>query len=107
MWDCLWFSQLAGQSSTFPSVLNRITYQDGKKTFRVHKILDDLEYVAQNMGGATGGSGASSAAMVSAGACKIENIFLLSKMQFSYEIINISSSPNPNQETVGGFPGRM
>ena len=30
--------------------------QDGgggncKKTFRVHKILDDLEYVAQNMGG--------------------------------------------------------
>ena len=28
--------------------------QDGKKTIRVHKILDDLEYVAQNMGGGGG-----------------------------------------------------
>ena len=83
MWDCLWFSQLAGQSSTFPSVLNRITYQDGKKTFRVHKILDDLEYVAQNMGGGTGGSGGSSTSAVAAGACKIEKIFLSSKMQFN------------------------
>ena len=72
----------------------------------MHKILDDLEYVAQNMGGGTGGSGASTAAMVSAGECKIEKIFLSSKMQFSYEIIIISSSPNPNQETIGGFPGR-
>ena len=42
--------------------MNRVTFQDGKKTFRVHKILDDLEYVAQNMGGGTGGSGSSSTA---------------------------------------------
>ena len=72
----------------------------------MHKILDDLEYVAQNMGGGTGGSGASTAATMSAGECKIEKIFLSSKMQFNFETIIISSSPNPNQETVGGFPGR-
>ena len=53
-----------------------VVEQDGKKTYRVHKILDDLEYVAQNM---SNGSPAS-AAMPMKAAATGQNICFLCKV---------------------------
>ena len=53
-----------------------VVEKDGKKTYRVHKILDDLEYVAQNM---SNGSPAS-AAMPMKAAATGQNICFLCKV---------------------------